>query len=132
MFMYLDSIFWNLTILIIQGETVSAFSEESFRPIFRPLVVAIIINNAFVGIITSLFLKNLNSILKTFASAIEILLTAVLCWIFFGIELKLNTIVAIGIVSYSLYVYSKNPVANRTKIVHEKTNEEKEGQLQNV
>ena len=41
-------------------------------------MLLLIVNNAVLGIVTSLFLKKLNSILKAFASAIELVLTAVL------------------------------------------------------
>ena len=51
---------------------------ESLSSISSPLVLLLIVNNAVLGIVTSLFLKKLNSILKAFASAIELVLTAVL------------------------------------------------------
>jgi hypothetical protein len=38
------------------------------------------VNNAALGIVVSLFLRKLNSILKTFASALELMFTAVLSW----------------------------------------------------
>ena len=46
-----------------------------------PGVLIIVLNNAAIGIATSLFLRSLNSILKTFASALELMFTAVLCWV---------------------------------------------------
>jgi drug/metabolite transporter (DMT)-like permease len=52
--------------------------------------------------------------LKTFASALELMFTAVFCWLLFGIPIHLTTIVAIAIVSYSVFLYSQNPVVNQT------------------
>jgi drug/metabolite transporter (DMT)-like permease len=69
-------------------------------------------NNAAIGIVTSLFLKSLNSILKTFASALELLFTGILSWIIFNIPLDISTVIAIFIVSIAIWLYSKNPVNN--------------------
>lgn len=76
----------------------------------------LIINNALIGITTSLFLKNLNSILKTFASALELVFTAVLSFLLFGVPIRPNTWAAISVVSYAVYLYSKHPVANPTPV----------------
>lgn len=114
--MYIDSLFWNFLVLTMQGNVLSTFSTGFFHLIVQPLVLVVIMNNALIGIISSLFLHSLNSILKTFASAIEISLTAILSWALFGIEIKPNTILAIFIVFCSLYIYSKNPVASKSKV----------------
>jgi len=73
-------------------------------------VIAIVINNSLVGIVTSLFLKNLNSILKAFASALELIFTAIFSFILLGIPIYWNTILAVCIVSYSVVLYAKNPM----------------------
>ena len=78
--------------------------------LFQFFVIAIIINNSLVGIVTSLFLKNLNSILKAFASALELILTAIFSWILLGIPIYWNTILAVCIVGYSVVLYAKNPL----------------------
>lgn len=54
----------------------------------------------------------MNSILKTFASALELMFTAVLCYFLFAIPIYLNTILAIAVVSFAIYLYSKSPVVN--------------------
>ena len=124
-FMYLDSILCNLILLLLQGQLLSAFSPESISEIFRFKVVIIMINNCAIGIITSFFLKYMNSILKTFASALELVFTAVLCFILFSIPIYINTILAIAIVSIAVYLYSQSPVVNNNKIVHVKDYEDK-------
>lgn len=114
-FMYLDSILCNALILLVQGNILSAFTIDNLAEIFRPHVFIIMVNSCAVGIITSFFLKYLNSILKTFASALELLFTAVLCRMFFSIPIYLNTILSIAIVSISVYLYSQSPVVNLPK-----------------
>ena len=111
-YMYLDSIVCNSIILLLQGNLFGAFTSDSLASIFRFDVILIMFNNAAIGIVTSFFLKHMNSILKTFASALELLFTAVLCYILFSIPIYLNTLLAIGIVSFSTYLYSQNPVVN--------------------
>lgn len=111
-FMYVDSVICNAVLLFLRGDLTAAFSKEALSSVFTFKVLIVMINNAAIGITTSFFLKNLNSILKTFASALELMFTAVLCWIFFSIPIHLNTIVAISIVSYAVYLYSLNPVVN--------------------
>ncbi|XP_015126719.1 UDP-galactose transporter senju [Diachasma alloeum] len=114
-FMYIDSIMCNILVLILQGNLLGAFDNLGPSILFDPKVLVIIANNAAVGIITSFFLKTLNSILKTFASALELVFTAILCWILFGIPIYLNTVLAIGMVSYAVILYSQNPVQNSSR-----------------
>ncbi|PFX27189.1 CMP-sialic acid transporter [Stylophora pistillata] len=114
-FMYLDSVLCNFAVLWYNGTLSEAFTAESLSSIARGKVLAIIFNNAGIGITTALFLKQLNSILKTFASALEIMFTALLCWIIFGIPVDIFTFVAIAIVSYAVILYAHNPVDNTPK-----------------
>ncbi|KAH8319190.1 hypothetical protein KR067_013253 [Drosophila pandora] len=115
-FMYLDSIVCNAVILLIRGELLDAFSPHNLASIMRFSVLIIIVNNAAIGIVTSFFLKYMNSILKTFASALELLFTAVLCYFLFSIPIYMNTALAIAVVSYAIYLYTKSPVVNLGKI----------------
>ena len=115
-FMYVDSIFCNFSVFILlyifENSTSNIFKDASPSILLQPKVILIMLNNTAIGIITSLFLKNLNSILKTFASALELLFTAVLCWLIFSIPIHLNTVVSIAMVSYAVILYSQNPVQN--------------------
>ena len=114
-FMYLDSIFCNALLLgakvkttfiidhgrvvdvqHIQGDLISAFSATSLSSLTNPLVLTLIINNAVLGIVTSLFLKKLNSILKAFASALELVITAILSVPILRIPLTPTTVMALG------------------------------------
>ncbi|TRY78873.1 hypothetical protein TCAL_08773 [Tigriopus californicus] len=111
-YMCLDSIFWNTVVLSYQGQLITAFSMPSLASIAQTLVILIIVNNACAGIITSMFLMNLNSIAKAFASAIEIVFTAMLSYLLFDIPIYINTVISVMISSYAIVVYAKNPVKN--------------------
>ena len=111
-FMYLDSILCNIIVLSFSGDLLDAFKFSSLQSVGKPIVLAIIVNGAGIGIVTSFFLKSLNSILKTFASALELMFTAVLCWIIFGIPIDIYTVVAIIVVVLAVVLYSRNPVVN--------------------
>ncbi|KAL9952448.1 hypothetical protein ACROYT_G039707 [Oculina patagonica] len=114
-FMYFDSVLCNFAVLWTNGTLSDAFTKDSLSSIAQGKVLAIIFNNAAIGITTALFLQRLNSILKTFASALEIMFTAVLCWLIFGIPVDVFTFIAIAIVSYAVILYAHNPVDNTPK-----------------
>ena len=114
-FMYLDSIICNVLLLLFKGELTSAFTINNMTEIFQFNVLVIMFNNSAIGIITSFFLKYLNSILKTFASALELIFTAILCFVLFAIPIYMNTVLSIFIVSYAIYLYSQSPVVNLGK-----------------
>lgn len=110
--MYFDSIVCNILLLILQGNFLAAFNVDSLRNIFTLNVMIIMVNNAAIGIVTCFFLKYLNSILKTFASALELVFTAILCNLLFHMPIYLNTTLSIGVVSFAIYLYSLSPVVN--------------------
>ncbi|RZC41800.1 CMP-sialic acid transporter 1, partial [Asbolus verrucosus] len=114
-FMYLDSIVCNVVLLTVRGNLLSAFTYNSLVKVFHYKVLLVMFNNAAIGIVTSFFLKTLNSILKTFASALELILTAVLSYLLFSIPIYLNTVLAIATVMFAVYLYSQNPVSNPPK-----------------
>ncbi|XP_051165438.1 UDP-galactose transporter senju [Leptopilina boulardi] len=124
MFMYFDSILCNVAFLVLQGDFKHVFDNAGSSIFFEPKVILIMFNNAGIGIVTSFFLKNLNSIVKSFASALELVFTAILCWLLFNIPIYLNTILAIAIVSYAIILYSQNPIQNVKTRLHENLNEE--------
>lgn len=114
-FMYLDSIICNVIFIVIQGKSDEAFNVEALRAVLTVNVVIIMINSTMIGIVTSFFLKTMNSILKTFASALELVFTAIACYLIFGIVINMFTVLSIVIVSVSVVLYSQNPVDNQAK-----------------
>ena len=93
-----------------QADDEMADGMFSFLRGFNKLVIAIVMINASIGIMTSLFIKTFNSVLKTFVSAIELMLTAILSFLIFGIPIYWNTVVAIFIVSAAILIYAMNPI----------------------
>jgi len=124
-FMYLDSIFCNAILLGAKGDLLSAFSASSLSSLNNPLVVILIANNAVLGIVTSLFLKKLNSILKAFASALELVITAVVSVPILGIPLTPTTVLALGLISVAVVMYAQNPVQSQKTGSQNNSSEEK-------
>jgi len=120
-FMYLDSILVNLGILLLKGEIMSAFTPSSLSSVLQSLVIVLVINNAVLGITTSLFLKQLNSIVKAFASALELVFTALLSVPILGIPLNLETVVAILVISVAVLTYAKHPLTTSQQDTHKQT-----------
>ena len=60
-FMYLDSIVCNLLLLGGKGDLADAFTTEALSSLMSPLVLLLILNNAVLGIVTSLFLQVIQS-----------------------------------------------------------------------
>ena len=114
-FMYVDSMICNVLVLAFTGHLKDAVTVSSIKTIFQFKVICIIFNNAGIGIVTAMFLRSLNSILKTFASALELMFTAVLSWMIFGIPINVFTAAAIAIVTYATLLYAQNPVDNTPK-----------------
>jgi len=114
-FMYLDSIACNVLLLGVRGDLSSALTSTAISSMAtNPIVIMLIINNAVLGIITSLFLQKLNSVLKAFASALELVITAVVSWPLLGIPLTLNTVTALVAICAAVVIYAQNPVSNPT------------------
>ena len=117
-YMYIDSIFCNL--ILIFGQIIFYADENKevagaqfrFMGLLQGFVIAIILNNAFIGIVTSLFLKIFNSILKAFASAMELVFTAILSFLILGIPIYWNTMLSVAIVSAAVVMYAQNPIKN--------------------
>ena len=122
-YMYLTSIFCNFLFIVTQQNLVlSANNEEHitsssheevssfFHGLDNSIVTAIIVCNASIGIMTSLFIKTFNSVLKTFVSALELVLTAILSFLIFGIPIYWNTSVSVLVVSGAIMMYVTNPI----------------------
>lgn len=119
-FMYLDSIVCNMLVYKVAADVSehNAGSNNELGTITtlhnlvtNPLTFILIVNNACSGLVASFFLKNLNSILKTFASALELFAIAIFAWYLFDSPIDLHTIFAMVLVSAAMIVYSRNPVS---------------------
>lgn len=79
--------------------------------------MCIVINNAIYGVVTSLLLHSLNSIMKVFATAVELIFIAFLSWIFLGYPITLQTAAAVCIVSCSIVIYVQHPITKSVQKV---------------
>ncbi|CAK9301623.1 unnamed protein product [Gordionus sp. m RMFG-2023] len=119
-YMYLDSVICNYLYSIFSaiytGTTSGIMTTHHPSNLINVIasdmtLIFIIINGAGIGLITSFFLKYLDSILKNFASALEIIFTALLAKLILGIPAGgLKTAIATALVFYSVWLYSANPV----------------------
>lgn len=121
-FQYLDSMICIIVILTFGGNIDKLFNHETYVPFNNIKVLLVIFNNAAIGIVTSFFLRYLNSILKTFASGLELIFTAILSRLLFSIPIYLNTVLSIIVVTVATVIYSQNPVST-TKVSGKKDRE---------
>lgn len=117
-FMYLDSMICNLIVFnVIPNSNPREKVEDTdlstmlINLLTSPIVIVLILNNAFSGLVASFFLKSLNSILKTFASALELFVVTFLAWMLFNDNVDKHTVIALILVSVAMIIYSKNPVS---------------------
>ena len=81
-------------------------------PIFRPLLVNYLLR------LSSIRHPQLSPLLQPFPfppGAIELLITAVVAWLLFGVGMNAQMLVSIGLVSAAMWLYSTQPVHNKAK-----------------
>ena len=136
-YMYIDSILCNLFLIACQhffyqtADASDAPMSINLKSLLQGFVIAIIVNNAAIGIVTSLFLKTHNSIIKAFASALELVFTAILSFIILGIPIYWNTAIAVAVVSSAVVMYAQNPLKSTTNANSEGGNSASEKSHQN-
>ncbi|KAF6210200.1 hypothetical protein GE061_013303 [Apolygus lucorum] len=121
---FVQNIFHNINSMICIGMVFAwqeSFTWESLAPFMELKVFLVVCNNAAIGVVTSFFLKYLNSILKNFAGALELVFTAILSYFLFAIPIYLNTIVSICLILIATLMYSQNPVTNPKSKSNQKT-----------
>lgn len=118
--MYLDSIVCNLFVIVASEREHAPSSIFDANLATTVIVPLLLLNNALCGISTSLFIKTFNSIMKSYAAGIELLLTAILCYLFFAIPISGFTLISISIVSYATYLYATSPVVSQPTTQPEK------------
>uniref|UniRef100_A0A7S1Q8F3 Sugar phosphate transporter domain-containing protein n=1 Tax=Neobodo designis TaxID=312471 RepID=A0A7S1Q8F3_NEODS len=106
-FMYAFALGFNLMIGLYNDPVY--YTSFAFLGSLNGIVLLIVINGAVVGIVTSLILKFINVIVKAFASACEVLLTAVAAYFLLGEALTMRDFVASTIVMGAIYMYYTAP-----------------------
>jgi drug/metabolite transporter (DMT)-like permease len=115
LFMYLDTIVCIFVILAM-GLTGQSFFEaiqyENISILFSFYVFPMVLIMSFIGVVTSMFLKVLDSIRKAIASALELVFLPVLCAILFGMPINSFLVISVVFVASGVYIYSR-PVEDR-------------------
>jgi len=106
-FMYSMSLLVNLGLMFGQTGGLS-FPDLS-------LVLPVIVNGALLGLVTSMFLRELNSVLKSVASAIELWVTSLLSAVMFGYPFGGSMVAGIAILSLGVVLYACPPGKQKTK-----------------
>jgi len=118
-FMYCNSIL-SLFVILACGLTGQqtlgeAIQWSNFKIMFHPTVFAMVLIMSCVGVVTSLFLKLLDSVRKAIASALELVVLPVFTALLFRIPIMLNLVCAVAMVSSGIYLYSV-PVGETTAL----------------
>lgn len=108
-FMYMDSILCTIGMLVL-GLTGQSFAEviqpSEIAVLFSVYVLPMVLIMSFIGVVTSMFLKVLDSIRKAIASALELVFLPLLSTILFGVPLTASMIVSVVFVASGVYIYS--------------------------
>jgi drug/metabolite transporter (DMT)-like permease len=81
-----------------------------------PLSVGLVVfNGAAMGLLTAYFLRKLDSIRKSIASAIELWTTAILSSIVFGYPIGMNAIVGLAFITIGVVLYSQSSLSTSQK-----------------
>ncbi|RLN52327.1 hypothetical protein BBP00_00009657 [Phytophthora kernoviae] len=108
-FMYVDSIVCTMGMLVF-GLTEQTAEEvltmDNVRVRFSLYVPPMVLIMSMIGVVTSLFLKNLDSVRKAIASALELEFLPLLRAVLFGQPLTLYTVAALCFVGFGVYIYS--------------------------
>ncbi|RLN02860.1 hypothetical protein BBI17_009212 [Phytophthora kernoviae] len=89
------------------GQTVEeALAMDNVRVHFSPYVLPMVFIMSMIGVVTSFFLKNLDSACKAIASALELVFLPLLSAVLFGQSLTLYTVAAVCFVGFGVYIYS--------------------------
>lgn len=108
-FMYMDSIICTVAMLAL-GLTGQSFAQvvqpSELRVLFSLYVLPMVLIMSVIGVVTSLFLKVLDSVRKAIASALELVFLPLLSAVLFGVPLTLSMVVSVVFVASGVYIYS--------------------------
>ena len=126
-YMYFQSVAWNGVFLLAQGRLGEALAADNMAAVFSPTVLAIIGIMSSVGLVTGFFLKHLDSVLKSIASALEVVLTTIASNLCFGTPLDATGVGAAVLVGIGVALYAR-PVPSPTRREYELLPTKPEGQ----
>jgi len=106
-YMYLNSILWNVIVLVVNGRLGEAVALDNLSVVCSPTILALVAIMSSVGLVTGYFLKVLDSVLKSVASAVEVVLCTLLSALLFGAPLDLPSVGAAVLVGAGIALYSR-------------------------
>eukprot|EP01064_Diplonema_japonicum_P038972 TRINITY_DN9645_c0_g1_i3.p1 TRINITY_DN9645_c0_g1~~TRINITY_DN9645_c0_g1_i3.p1 ORF type:complete len:339 (+),score=68.30 TRINITY_DN9645_c0_g1_i3:47-1063(+) len=119
-YMYTHSLICNL-VYIVCLNGLSALSPGSFAKLLNKWVVPTCLLLSCIGIATSLFLKHLDSVKKSIASALELFGDAALSWYFFAIPVTLPTLGSVFLCASGIVLYSQEPLVTHSPVSNKHT-----------
>ena len=112
-FMYTHSLACNIVWIVASGQA-AHLRPTAMLQLFNSTTLPIATLLASIGIVTSLFLKHLDSVRKGVASAIELFGDALLSWWFFSIAVKWPTFGAMFLCAAGIVVCFNHSTADAT------------------
>jgi len=109
-YMYFNSILCNFAVLVYNGTVHEAVDPANIAALCTPTLFTIIAIMSSVGMVTGFFLKHLDSVLKSIASALEVILTTAFSRVLFATPLDGPTILAAGLVGGGVALYARSPM----------------------
>ncbi|KAJ9471203.1 CMP-sialic acid transporter 2 [Diplonema papillatum] len=112
-FMYTHSLVLNVVWLAVAPDSMRketlwhALEWEQVRVMLHPWLLPIVLILAAIGVVTSIFIKHLDSVRKTIASAIEIFVDAILSFLLFGIRIGPETVLATTLAAVGVLLFSR-------------------------
>ena len=101
-FLYFYGVCFNLVgYLLFSGGS----SGKSIFSGFNTVTLALVVNNALQGILSSFFFKFADTILKKYSSTIATILTGLMSAALFGHKLTLNFVIGVSIVFISMHLF---------------------------
>ena len=112
-FMYINSSLFTIILLFSMADLndIIEFPQLIFKQQFK--LIFVLMSHTYFGLMTSLYLKHLNSVFRTFGTAVQITFTAFLSWFALDIPIDFITILSIVIVISALVIYVKNPIPDQ-------------------
>lgn len=101
-FIYFFAVLFNFAIGLLTG---ASYSNTDMRLLLDPMVILIVLLGAATGLSASLILKFINVIVKSFGSAFDVLLTAVVAAILLNEPLTKRDVVAAVLVMAATSIY---------------------------
>ena len=92
--------------MLFRGTLGDATRASNLHVLASPIVFGIILLSSTGGIVTGYFLKHLDSIRRTIASAVEVFFCVLAAWLFFDVPITAATVVAAGLVGTGVCLYS--------------------------